>query len=96
MAGTGGGYAYDGNGNPTTYNGANLGFDARDNLVSAYGGVFTAGYTSEGVRAWKQIGAGQNAPRTSVRLHEAGGGDGCGVPCLGREDVWSRLNSSYH
>jgi RHS repeat-associated protein len=51
------GYTYDGNGNPITYKGVNLTFDAEDRLTS-YGTQLTNGYTTTGLRAWKQNNAG--------------------------------------
>jgi RHS repeat-associated protein len=50
---TGTGFAYDGNGNPTTFKGVALSFDPEDRMT-AYGTALTAGYTDEGLRAWKQ------------------------------------------
>jgi RHS repeat-associated protein len=47
------GFSYDGNGNPTTYAGNTLTFD-RENRLTSYGGVLTAGYNGDGLRAWKQ------------------------------------------
>src|SRR6185312_9456493 len=44
---------WDGNGNPTTYKGTGFSFDA-ENRVTAVGSLLTAGYTAEGLRAWKQ------------------------------------------
>jgi len=58
---TGTGYAYDANGNPTTYNGTSLLFDANNKLTQVGTGSsvqLTAGYLSEGRRAWKQNSAG--------------------------------------
>ncbi|HEY3377485.1 MAG TPA: RHS repeat-associated core domain-containing protein [Armatimonadota bacterium] len=49
-------FAYDGNGNPTTYKSDSLTY-SEDNGLTAYtrngNTVFTAGYTAEGLRAWK-------------------------------------------
>lgn len=50
---TASGFAHDGNGNPTTYGGTTLTFDP-ENRMTAYGGILTAGYTGDGLRAWKQ------------------------------------------
>jgi RHS repeat-associated protein len=50
---TGTGYTHDSNGNPTTYGGTTLTFDP-ENRMTAYGSVLTAGYTADGLRAWKQ------------------------------------------
>jgi RHS repeat-associated protein len=50
---TGTGFAYDGNGNPTTYNGTTLTFDP-ENRMTSYGTVLTAGYNGDGLRAWKE------------------------------------------
>jgi RHS repeat-associated protein len=50
---TGTGYTHDSNGNPTTYGGTTLTFDP-ENRMTAYGSVLTAGYTGDGLRAWKQ------------------------------------------
>jgi hypothetical protein len=47
------GFAHDGNGKPTTYAGTTLTFDP-ENRMTAYGSVLTAGYTGDGLRAWKQ------------------------------------------
>lgn len=49
---TGAGFTYDANGNPTTYKGVTLGFDP-ENQMTAYGSLLTAGYTGDGLRAWK-------------------------------------------
>ncbi|HEV2473913.1 MAG TPA: RHS repeat-associated core domain-containing protein, partial [Chthonomonadales bacterium] len=43
---------FDGNGNPTTYNGTTLTFDP-ENRMTAYGTAMTAGYRADGLRAWK-------------------------------------------
>ncbi len=48
---------FDGNGNPTTYKGTTLTFDA-ENRLTAYGSLMTAGYTGEGLRAWKHVSGG--------------------------------------
>ena len=45
-------FVYDGNGNPTTYNGTSLTFDP-ENKATIFGTAMTAGYTIEGLRAWK-------------------------------------------
>jgi len=50
--------SYDGNGNPTTYKGVSLTFDP-ENRLTAYGSVMTAGYTGDGLRAWKQNSTGK-------------------------------------
>jgi RHS repeat-associated protein len=55
---TGTGFTYDGNGNPTTYVGTTLIFDP-ENRITAYGTVLTAGYTGDGLRAWKQNATGR-------------------------------------
>jgi YD repeat-containing protein len=47
------GFSYDGNGNPTTYNGNSLTFDPEDRMTS-YGFNLRAGYTEGGLRSWKQ------------------------------------------
>ena len=54
-------FGYDGNGNPTSYKGATLAFDP-ENHLSAYGTMLTAGYTGDGLRAWKQT----PAPRSKT------------------------------
>jgi RHS repeat-associated protein len=54
----GAGFTHDGNGNPTTYAGTSLTFDAENRLTS-YGGTMSAGYRSDGARAWKQTAAGR-------------------------------------
>ncbi|MDE2207771.1 MAG: hypothetical protein KGK12_14170, partial [Armatimonadetes bacterium] len=43
---------FDGSGNPTTYSGATLSFDP-ESRMTAYGTALTAGYTIDGLRAWK-------------------------------------------
>ena len=54
----GAGFSYDGNGNPVLYKGGvGLQFDVENQLV-AYGGVLTAGYNGDGLRAWKQTALG--------------------------------------
>jgi RHS repeat-associated protein len=55
---TGTGFVHDGNGNPTTYNGTTLTFDA-ENRMTGFGSVLTAGYTGDGLRAWKQNSSGR-------------------------------------
>ena len=47
--------AYDPEGRPTTYNGNVASYDANDGLTGYLG--FTAGYRSDGLRAWKQVGS---------------------------------------
>ena len=61
------GVAYDNNGNPTTYHAQTLNFDP-ENRMTAYGvttnpnsAIMYAGYTGDGLRAWKQ-GADQANP----------------------------------
>ena len=55
---TGTGFVYDSNGNPTTYGGSTLTFDP-ENRMTAYGTVLTAGYTGDGLRAWKENSSGR-------------------------------------
>jgi RHS repeat-associated protein len=55
---TGTGFSYDSNGNPTTYGGTTLTFDP-ENRMTAYGSVLTAGYSGNGLRAWKQTSGGR-------------------------------------
>jgi RHS repeat-associated protein len=50
---TGTGMVYDNNGNPTTYQGTTLTFD-EENHATQFGALMTAGYTADGLRAWKQ------------------------------------------
>lgn len=50
---SGTGFVYDDNGNPTTYGGTTLAFDP-ENRMTAYGTALTAGYTGDGLRAWKE------------------------------------------
>jgi RHS repeat-associated protein len=50
---TGTGYAYDNNGNPITYGGTTLTFDPESRLTN-FGSALAAGYTGDGLRAWKQ------------------------------------------
>jgi len=45
-------YQYDNNGNPTTYAGVALTFNP-GNEPTAIGGALTAGYSADGLRAWK-------------------------------------------
>jgi RHS repeat-associated protein len=52
------GFAYDGNGNPVTYSGSTLTFDP-ENRMTGYGSVLTAGYTGDGLRAWKENSSGR-------------------------------------
>ncbi|HLK60970.1 MAG TPA: RHS repeat-associated core domain-containing protein, partial [Chthonomonadaceae bacterium] len=56
---TNSGYAYDGNGNPSTYQGATLAFD-EENRLTGVGASFTADYTGDGLRAWKQGSGGRS------------------------------------
>ena len=55
---TGIGFTYDGNGNPTTYGGVALTFDP-ENRMTGYGSVLSAGYSGDGVRAWKESSSGK-------------------------------------
>jgi len=55
---TGTGFVHDGNGNPTTDSGTTLTFDPENRLTS-YGSVLTAGYSGNGLRAWKQNAVGR-------------------------------------
>ena len=55
---TNAGYAYDGDGNPTTYKGQALIFDPENRLTS-YGSAQTDRYSADGLRAWKQNGSGR-------------------------------------
>jgi RHS repeat-associated protein len=55
---TGTGFAHDSNGNATTYGGVTLTFDPEDRMT-AYGSVLTAGYSGDGLRAWKQTSSGR-------------------------------------
>ena len=48
------GYPYDANGNPTTYKGQSLEYDMINRLTK-YGTTFTAGYRSDGKRAWREV-----------------------------------------
>jgi RHS repeat-associated protein len=48
---------WDLNGNPTVYGGVALTWDPENQLTSV-GALMTAGYTAEGLRAWKQPGGG--------------------------------------
>ena len=56
---TNSGWGYDGNGNPTTYNGSALTFDA-ENRLTKIGTTLTCGYRADGLRAWKGDGSGSN------------------------------------
>ena len=51
-------FQYDDNGNPTTYKGATLTFNALNQLTN-YDGEMTAGYDDQGRRAWKETTAGR-------------------------------------
>ncbi len=53
-----GAFSYDVRGNPTTYNGVSLTWDAQDN-PTAFGTLLTAGYTADGLRAWKEDAQGE-------------------------------------
>jgi RHS repeat-associated protein len=55
---TGTGFSYNGNGDPTTYGSTTLNFDPENRMI-AYGSVFTAGYSGNGLRAWKQTSGGR-------------------------------------
>ena len=57
-AGSGGSFSYDGNGNPTTYNGANFTFDCEDRLSRIVSPSFQAYYDGDGRRAKVTTGAG--------------------------------------
>jgi RHS repeat-associated protein len=50
------GYAFDGDGNPSTYSGKGMVFDVEDRLASVTSSgttIFSAGYNAENMRAWK-------------------------------------------
>jgi len=49
---------YDHNGNPTTYGGKPLVYDADNKLTNYDNGTLTAGYGADGLRAWKANSAG--------------------------------------
>jgi RHS repeat-associated protein len=51
-------FTFDANGNPTAYNGAALIYDPEDRMT-AYGTALTAGYTANGLRAWKNAESGR-------------------------------------
>jgi hypothetical protein len=55
---TGTGFTHDGNGNPTNYGGTPLTFDP-ESRMTAYGSILSAGYTGDGLRAWKQNASGR-------------------------------------
>jgi hypothetical protein len=46
-------YVYDGNGNPTTYNGTTISFD-EESQATAFGTALTADYPADVLRAWKE------------------------------------------
>ncbi|MCE5324303.1 hypothetical protein LLG46_13460 [bacterium] len=48
-------FTYDANGNPTSYNSNTLVYDP-ENRLTQYGSAMNAGYTADGLRAWKQSG----------------------------------------
>jgi RHS repeat-associated protein len=50
--------SYDGNGNLASYNGNALGYDP-ENRLNSYGAALSAGYSGDGLRAWKQTSAGK-------------------------------------
>jgi RHS repeat-associated protein len=53
------GFAYDANGNPSVYKGVSpLTYDEEDRLTG-YSTSMSAGYTSDGLRAWKDSGSGK-------------------------------------
>ena len=54
---TSNGTAYDGEGNPASWSGNALTYDANNKIVSI-GNTLTAGYRSDGLRAWKQSSSG--------------------------------------
>lgn len=54
---TNSGYSYDGNGNPTTYDGTSLTFDP-ENRLTAVGSVMSATYNGDGLRTTKTDGSG--------------------------------------
>ena len=53
---SGNGYGFEGNGNPTSYNGTSLSFDP-ENGVTAVGSTSTATYRADGLRAKKTVGS---------------------------------------
>jgi RHS repeat-associated protein len=52
-----GAFVYDGNGNPTTYNGVAVTYSPHNKPIQ-FGTMLSAGYRGDGLRAWKQNGAG--------------------------------------
>ncbi|MFN8220707.1 MAG: hypothetical protein U0S12_11340 [Fimbriimonadales bacterium] len=48
------GYAYDGNGNPTTYSGSSATYDQENRLTSLSSAYYSYGYRADGLRAWQQ------------------------------------------
>ena len=50
--------SYDGTGNPTTYKGMGLTFDA-ESRMTGYGSILTAGYRGDNLRAWKNTASGK-------------------------------------
>jgi RHS repeat-associated protein len=63
------GYAFDGDGNPTTYNSASLGFDPEDRLVSISSPSFSAGYAGDDTRTYKTT----SATGTTYYVHDTDG-----------------------
>lgn len=51
-------FGYDANGNSTSYNGNTLTYDA-ENRLTAFGTAMVAGYTCDGLRAWKESASGR-------------------------------------
>ena len=51
-------FTYNANGNPISYNGNTLTYDAENRLTS-FGTAMTAGYTCDGLRAWKESSSGR-------------------------------------
>jgi RHS repeat-associated protein len=66
-------YVYDGNGNPTTYRGLSVSFDAENRMTMFFPPLSQPeinGYNGDGLRAWKHIGAGGSNSTTIYFLYD--------------------------
>ena len=99
--GTGlGSFEYDERGNPTTFNGVSLSWDEQDNLTtvgSATSPTLTAGYSADGLRAWKDSGTSKTYflyDGTSPILEMDDSGNALALNTLGANGLVSRWEQS--
>ena len=99
--GTGlGSFEYDERGNPTTFNGVSLSWDEQNNLTtvgSATSPTLTAGYSADGLRAWKDSGTSKTYflyDGTTPILEMDDSGNALALNTLGANGLVSRWEQS--